>query len=145
MSRFVVSFKMWVVDVVLVPSGTVLYAQEALFMPISAMGEQLIVIVERYVAEVARRMASESSSLIIVCTGRLRIAFLYMLFQLIWTEQSMLMCCSKATQSVEWASLEAQTNGSLLKIFLFLVHKSQKTRPCTALTCFFRSAQPVPR
>jgi hypothetical protein len=77
---------MWVVDVVLIPASTILYAQEALLMPISTMCEQLVVIVECDMAEIASGMSRESSSLIIICTSWLWIAFFYMLFELFRAE-----------------------------------------------------------
>lgn len=77
-------FQMWVVDIVLISSGTVLYAEEALLVPIAAMREELVVVIEGDATELAGWMPCEACPFFVFhSTTRLWITFLDVLFQLV--------------------------------------------------------------
>lgn len=59
-------FKMRIIDIVLITSCAVLYAQETLLVLVSTMREELIVVVECYAAELACWVTCKSCSLVIV-------------------------------------------------------------------------------
>lgn len=68
-----VGLEVGVVDVVLVSAGAVAYADEALLVLVSAVQEELVTVVERDPAELARRVACEAGVLWVVRRCGLRI------------------------------------------------------------------------
>ncbi len=75
---------MRIVDVVLIATCAVLYTQETLFVLVSTVCEQLVVVVKCYAAELAGRMACEPCSLVVVfCSGRLWVAIPDVRFKLL--------------------------------------------------------------
>lgn len=76
--------KVRIVDVILIATCAILYTQETLFVLVSTVCKELVVVVECYAAKFAARMACESCSLVVVfCSGRLRVAIPDVRFKLL--------------------------------------------------------------